>query len=75
MGDDVRLVEPAESTFRGSATVPGDKSLSHRALILAALATGESWIEGLGPGADVRSTAAAIDALGEIGRASCRERV
>ena len=64
MGDEVRVVEPAEGAFRAAANVPGDKSLSHRALILAALATGESRIEGLGPGADVRSTAAAIEALG-----------
>jgi 3-phosphoshikimate 1-carboxyvinyltransferase len=44
--------------------VPGDKSISHRALILAALASGESRIAGAGDGADVRSTAGIMAALG-----------
>jgi 3-phosphoshikimate 1-carboxyvinyltransferase len=44
--------------------VPGDKSISHRALFLAALAEGESRIETAGDGADVRSTAGIIRALG-----------
>ena len=39
--------------FRARVCPPGDKSLSHRALILAAMAAGESRIGGLGPGADV----------------------
>ncbi len=44
--------------------VPGDKSISHRALLFAALADGESRIDGLLTGADVQSTAAALRALG-----------
>ncbi len=44
--------------------VPGDKSLSHRALMVAALAEGTSVIEGLLPSADVRSTAGVLAALG-----------
>ena len=44
--------------------MPGDKSISHRALILAALAAGECVIEGAGDGADVRSTAGIVAALG-----------
>jgi len=44
--------------------MPGDKSISHRALMLAALAVGESRIEGAGDGADVRSTAGILTALG-----------
>jgi 3-phosphoshikimate 1-carboxyvinyltransferase len=44
--------------------VPGDKSVSHRALLFAALADGESRLRGLLPGADCRSTAAALRALG-----------
>src|SRR5581483_3181405 len=40
----------------GEATVPGDKSISHRALMLAAIADGRSEITGLGPGEDVAST-------------------
>jgi 3-phosphoshikimate 1-carboxyvinyltransferase len=44
--------------------VPGDKSISHRALILAALAEGESVLRNLLPGDDVQSTARALRALG-----------
>jgi len=44
--------------------VPGDKSISHRALMLAALAKGESRIGGLAPGNDVRSTARCLSKLG-----------
>jgi 3-phosphoshikimate 1-carboxyvinyltransferase len=48
----------------GRVRVPGDKSISHRALILSALATGESHITGLLEGEDVLRTAAALKALG-----------
>ena len=48
----------------GRIRMPGDKSISHRALLLAALARGESVIEGLSDGADVRATARALTALG-----------
>jgi 3-phosphoshikimate 1-carboxyvinyltransferase len=44
--------------------VPGDKSISHRALILGALATGRTTIRGLAPGGDCRSTRACLSALG-----------
>jgi 3-phosphoshikimate 1-carboxyvinyltransferase len=44
--------------------MPGDKSISHRALLLAALAAGESRIVGAGDGADVRSTAGIVGRLG-----------
>lgn len=44
--------------------VPGDKSVSHRALLLAAVAEGESRLRGVLAGADCRSTAAALRALG-----------
>ena len=44
--------------------VPGDKSISHRALLFAALAEGESRIAGLAPGDDVRSTARCLAQLG-----------
>jgi len=52
------------SPLRGTVRVPGDKSISHRALILAALAVGESRIEGLNPGSDVAATRAALQAMG-----------
>jgi len=49
---------------RAPVQVPGDKSLSHRALLFAALAEGESRIGGLAPGGDVRSTARCLAQLG-----------
>lgn len=45
-------------------TVPGDKSISHRSLILSALAVGKSQITGLLEGEDVLATAAALRAMG-----------
>ena len=55
--------------LRGTASVPGDKSISHRALMLAAMARGRSRIEGVADGSDVLSTAAALEAMGvRIGR-------
>lgn len=48
----------------GDVAVPGDKSITHRALMLAAVARGESRLRGLLPGADCRSTAAVLRALG-----------
>ena len=48
----------------GVAAVPGDKSISHRALILGALAVGETRIAGLLASADVFATVAAVKALG-----------
>jgi len=48
----------------GEVRMPGDKSVSHRALIFGALAEGVSEASGLAPGADVRSTRGALSALG-----------
>ena len=50
--------------LRGSLHVPGDKSISHRALIFAALAEGDSELTGLGTGDDVASTAVCLQRLG-----------
>ena len=50
----------------GSLAVPGDKSISHRALMFGALAIGETRIQGLLEGEDVLRTAAAMRALGAI---------
>jgi len=53
----------------GTAEVPGDKSVSHRALILGALAVGETRITGLLEGKDVLGTARAMQAFGvEVAR-------
>ncbi|HYI45744.1 MAG TPA: 3-phosphoshikimate 1-carboxyvinyltransferase [Actinomycetota bacterium] len=48
----------------GSMTVPGDKSISHRALILGALAEGTSRIRGLNAGADVEATGRIVASVG-----------
>ena len=52
------------AALSGRVRVPGDKSISHRALILGALAVGETRISGLLEGEDVLNTAAAMRALG-----------
>lgn len=54
----------ASGPLRGEITVPGDKSISHRSLMLSALAVGESRIEGLLEGEDVHATANALRAMG-----------
>jgi 3-phosphoshikimate 1-carboxyvinyltransferase len=66
------VVRPA-ARLRGELTLPGDKSISHRALMLALLAAGESRIEGAGDGADVRSTAGICAALGAVVTRSVHE--
>lgn len=50
--------------LRGRVRVPGDKSISHRVLMLAAMARGRSTIRGLSDGGDVRATADALRAMG-----------
>jgi 3-phosphoshikimate 1-carboxyvinyltransferase len=71
MADDLSLQSPEPLTatcprapLTGKIRVPGDKSISHRALMLGALAVGRTEISGLLEGEDVLSTAAAINALG-----------
>jgi 3-phosphoshikimate 1-carboxyvinyltransferase len=56
-------IEPAASV-QGGVAAPGDKSISHRAVLIGALAEGESAIEGFGRSADTESTIAAVRALG-----------
>jgi 3-phosphoshikimate 1-carboxyvinyltransferase len=58
------LTLAARGPLRGTVTVPGDKSISHRAIMFSALAVGESRIEGLLEGEDVLATAAAMRAMG-----------
>ncbi|HEV2746080.1 MAG TPA: 3-phosphoshikimate 1-carboxyvinyltransferase [Allosphingosinicella sp.] len=50
--------------LRGTAAIPGDKSITHRALMLAAMARGRSRIEGAADGSDLHSTAVALEAMG-----------
>lgn len=58
------LAVSAAGPLRGTVVVPGDKSISHRALMFASLAVGESRISGLLEGEDVLATAAAMRAMG-----------
>jgi len=58
------LVLGGARALRGTLRLPGDKSISHRALLFAALADGRSTITNLATGADVRATCAALEQLG-----------
>ncbi|MDI3522570.1 MAG: 3-phosphoshikimate 1-carboxyvinyltransferase [Bacillota bacterium] len=55
---------PASSPLRGTITVPGDKSISHRALLLGALAEGTTTVHNFLRSADCLSTASCLKALG-----------
>jgi 3-phosphoshikimate 1-carboxyvinyltransferase len=63
-GTPIPLIAEPSGPLRGVAEVPGDKSISHRALILGALAVGRSRITGLLEGQDVLATAEAMRAFG-----------
>jgi 3-phosphoshikimate 1-carboxyvinyltransferase len=58
------LAAPASHGLHGRLRVPGDKSISHRALLLAARAEGRSRLAGLSTGQDVAHTLAAIESFG-----------
>ena len=60
----VPLAARRAGPLQGRVRVPGDKSISHRALILSAMAVGESTVSGLLEGEDVLHTADAMRALG-----------
>ncbi|MBU3969760.1 MAG: 3-phosphoshikimate 1-carboxyvinyltransferase [Alphaproteobacteria bacterium] len=70
LSGDRRVSIPAHLTARcspaltGRVRAPGDKSISHRALILGAMATGVTDIEGLLEGEDILATARAVEAFG-----------
>jgi len=55
---------PTAGPLRGAVRLPGDKSISHRSLLLGAIAVGETVVDGLLEGEDVLRTAAALRALG-----------
>ena len=57
------VIRPAQNIL-GSLRMPGDKSISHRYAMLAALAPGQSRFENYSPGADCRSTLECVQALG-----------
>jgi 3-phosphoshikimate 1-carboxyvinyltransferase len=63
-GTPIPMTSRRGGPLKGTAEVPGDKSISHRALILGALAVGETRISGLLEGQDVLDTAKAMRAFG-----------
>ena len=63
-GNPIPMTSRKTRDLRGTAEVPGDKSISHRSLILGALSVGETRIEGLLEGDDVLDTARAMRAFG-----------
>jgi len=60
----MKFVVASPSRLEGDVAPPGDKSISHRALILNAIARGKARLSNLGPGADVLSTLTCLRALG-----------
>ena len=64
VGGEPVTIDCAVAPFRGSIRMPGDKSISHRAIMLAAMASGTSHICGLCDCADVRATLSAVRSLG-----------
>ncbi len=63
-GDPIPMTSTACGPLSGTADVPGDKSISHRSLILGAMCVGETTITGLLEGQDVLDTAKAMRAFG-----------
>ncbi len=63
-GQPIPMTARAAGALTGTAQVPGDKSISHRSLILGALAVGETRVTGLLEGQDVLDTAAAMRSFG-----------
>lgn len=64
MSNNATTIEPLAAPLRGSIGVPGDKSISHRAVLFSAMAGGTSRVSGVLDSADVRSSIAAVRALG-----------
>ena len=58
------IIEPFGGAFTGDVTVPGDKSISHRAVLFAAMAEGTSHLSGVLDSEDVRASIRAVEALG-----------
>ncbi|HEY0274658.1 MAG TPA: 3-phosphoshikimate 1-carboxyvinyltransferase [Paenirhodobacter sp.] len=63
-GDPIQMIARKGAPLRGTAEVPGDKSISHRTLILGALSIGRTEVTGLLEGQDVLDTARAMRAFG-----------
>lgn len=60
----ITVIDPLAKPLRGAVRVPGDKSISHRAVLFSAMAEGSSRLSGVLDSADVRSSIGAVRALG-----------
>lgn len=60
----MRVIVTRANRLQGTLRVPGDKSISHRAVLFGALARGTTRITGIAAGADVRSSIACVESLG-----------
>ncbi len=58
------IIQPLQGPLQGTAQVPGDKSISHRAVLFSAMAEGTSHLSGVLDSEDVRSSIAAVTQLG-----------
>ena len=58
------LIQPLPAPLDGCTTVPGDKSISHRAILFSAMAEGTSRVSGVVDSNDVRSSIKAVMSLG-----------
>lgn len=59
-----RTIQPINSGLNGNITIPGDKSISHRAVMFGAIAEGKTTIKGFLPGADCLSTISCFKEMG-----------
>ena len=62
--ENLTTIEPVNGPLIGSISVPGDKSISHRAVLFAAMAEGTSRLSGVLDSEDVRSSLGAVSKLG-----------
>ena len=59
-----KTIKPLDGPITGVANVPGDKSISHRAVLFSAMAEGTSRLSGVLDSEDVQSSIAAVEQLG-----------
>lgn len=64
MSTDTTRIAPLQGPLKGTVTVPGDKSISHRAVLFSAMAEGTSRLQGVLDSEDVRSSIQAVSQLG-----------
>ena len=64
MSNDEKTIQPLRAPLAGSTRVPGDKSISHRAVLFSAMAEGTSRVFGVLDSEDVRASIRAVQALG-----------